>query len=80
MAKKNGQLSGQRASTRQRGTTPVSQSASNSPAAISPAAGQPTPEDVARRAYEIFRSRGGVHGRDVEDWLAAERELQPPRH
>ena len=80
MAKKNGQLSRQRASNNQRGTTPVSQLASNSPAGILPAAGRPSPEDVARRAYEIFRSRGGVHGRDVEDWLAAERELQAPRH
>ncbi len=80
MAKKNGQLSRQRASNAQRGTTPLPQLASNWPAAVSPAAGQPTREDVARRAYEIFRSRGGVHGRDVDDWLAAERELQAPRH
>jgi hypothetical protein len=30
---------------------------------------------VARRAYEIFQARGKSHGRDVDDWLAAEREL-----
>jgi hypothetical protein len=31
---------------------------------------------VARRAFELFLARGGKHGHDVEDWLAAERELQ----
>lgn len=30
---------------------------------------------VAHRAYEIFEARGGEHGRDQEDWFAAEREL-----
>jgi hypothetical protein len=34
-------------------------------------------EDVARRAYEFFLARGGEHGRDLDDWLRAERELQP---
>ena len=31
--------------------------------------------EIARRAYELFQSRGMTHGRDVDDWLAAEREL-----
>ena len=31
---------------------------------------------VARRAYEIYQSRGGVHGSDLDHWLEAERELQ----
>jgi HSP20 family molecular chaperone IbpA len=37
-------------------------------------------ERVARRAYEKFVDRGAVHGRDVGDWLDAERELiiKPP--
>jgi hypothetical protein len=30
---------------------------------------------VARRAYEIYESRGGAAGRDVDDWLAAEGEI-----
>jgi hypothetical protein len=34
-----------------------------------------TCEDVARRAYELFLSRGGQHGRDMDDWLEAERQL-----
>lgn len=35
-----------------------------------------TPEDIARRAYEIFMARGAAHGHDVEHWLQAERELR----
>lgn len=34
-----------------------------------------TYEDVARRAYDLFLSRGGQHGQDIEDWLEAERQL-----
>jgi len=30
---------------------------------------------VEQRAYELYLSRGGAHGSDWEDWLAAEREL-----
>jgi hypothetical protein len=30
---------------------------------------------VARRAYELFLSRGGEHGHDLDDWFSAEREL-----
>ena len=30
---------------------------------------------IAARAYERFLARGGEHGHDVEDWLAAEAEL-----
>jgi hypothetical protein len=33
------------------------------------------PESIARRAYERCHARGGEHGRDQEDWFAAEREL-----
>jgi hypothetical protein len=35
------------------------------------------PDEVARRAYEIYQRRGGDHGADLDDWLAAERELKP---
>ena len=37
---------------------------------------EPTHEDTARRAYELFEDRGGEHGHDWEDWLQAERELR----
>ncbi len=32
-------------------------------------------EYVAVRAHQIFLSRGARHGRDLDDWLQAEREL-----
>src|SRR5437588_10434974 len=32
--------------------------------------------DIARRPYELYVKRGGVHGYDLEDWLQAERELR----
>ena len=31
---------------------------------------------VALRAYELFEERGRERGRDVDDWLRAERELK----
>jgi hypothetical protein len=31
---------------------------------------------IARRAYEIYQSRGGNHGADLDDWLEAERQLR----
>jgi hypothetical protein len=30
---------------------------------------------IARRAHEIYERRGGEHGKAVEDWLQAEREI-----
>ena len=33
-------------------------------------------EAIAARAFEYYCSRGGEHGRDMDDWLAAERELR----
>ena len=30
---------------------------------------------IARRAHEIYEARGGEHGRALEDWLQAEREI-----
>jgi hypothetical protein len=34
---------------------------------------------IERRAYELYLERGGSHGQDWEDWLAAEREIRGPR-
>jgi hypothetical protein len=30
---------------------------------------------IAARAYELYLKRGASHGGDVDDWIAAEREL-----
>ena len=32
-------------------------------------------ERIAKRARELYEARGGAHGRDLDDWLAAEREV-----
>jgi DUF2934 family protein len=34
-------------------------------------------DEIARRAYEIYQSRGAQHGSDLDHWLEAERELKP---
>jgi len=36
---------------------------------------QPTLEQIRQRAYEIYVSRNGAPGDEVQDWLQAEREL-----
>jgi hypothetical protein len=33
-------------------------------------------ERIAARAYELYLQRGGGPGRETDDWLEAERELQ----
>lgn len=35
-------------------------------------------EHIRERAYHLFKSRGGEDGRDLDDWLQAERELIGP--
>ena len=35
-----------------------------------------TDTDIARRAYDLYVARGCEPGRDVEDWLQAERDLR----
>ena len=40
-----------------------------------PAEERPGHDRVARRAYELYQQRGGEPGRDLDDWLEAEREL-----
>ena len=32
-------------------------------------------EEIAHRAYELYVQRGGEPGKDVEDWVRAEKEL-----
>jgi aromatic-L-amino-acid/L-tryptophan decarboxylase len=45
---------------------------SNRPAARP---GESRLDRIARRARELYEARGGAHGRDLDDWLAAEREI-----
>lgn len=41
------------------------------------AANSPSPEEIRIRAHEIYMERGGEPGHDLDDWLKAERELEP---
>lgn len=36
-------------------------------------------DEIARRAYERYRARGGAHGHDQDDWYEAEREVRGGR-
>jgi Protein of unknown function (DUF2934) len=35
----------------------------------------PTRDAITHLAYTLYLARGGKHGRDVEDWARAEKEL-----
>ena len=40
-----------------------------------------SPDEIAKRAYELWLQRGAPHGGDQDDWHRAERELDgPSRH
>ena len=32
--------------------------------------------EIRRRAYQLYVERGGEHGRDLDDWLQAKREVE----
>lgn len=36
---------------------------------------RPTEEEIRLRAYEIYEARGREEGKEVDDWITAEREL-----
>jgi hypothetical protein len=36
---------------------------------------EPTDEEIRVRAFEIYIERGGGHGSDLDDWLAARQDL-----
>lgn len=39
-------------------------------------AGDDAADQIRRRAYELYQARGGTGGTDMDDWLAAEREVR----
>lgn len=47
----------------------------DAPVAETPASANIEPKRIAERAYQLYMSRGCGEGRDLEDWLKAEREL-----
>jgi hypothetical protein len=55
---------------------PVAVAADRVPKARIDAATDISEHDIARRAYDLYLTRGSEPGHDVEDWLQAERELR----
>ena len=41
---------------------------------------QPTREEIASRAYEVYVRKGQAEGHDLENWLEAEAELKQERN
>ena len=56
------------------GATPAS-SAPQGEAAETKVADSARHQEIQIRAYAIYLERGEQHGRDLDDWLQAEREL-----
>jgi hypothetical protein len=54
----------------------VAVASDRAPGARIDAATDITEHDIARRAYDLYLTRGGEPGHDVDDWLQAERELR----
>jgi hypothetical protein len=56
---------------------PLATSAPQGESVKTSAADSPRLEEIRIRAYEIYIERGGQPGYDLDDWLQAERELEP---
>ena len=37
---------------------------------------EPSRKEIARQAHKLYVERGGEHGKDVEDWVKAEKDLR----
>ena len=48
----------------------------SSASSIVAAAITPAPEEIARRAYELYEQRGRADGNDWSDWFQAEQEMK----
>ena len=44
--------------------------------AVAASTSEPTHEEIAARAYELYLARGSVDGYSEEDWMLAEAELR----
>ena len=49
--------------------------AKEKPTLISSTAPEKVSEQIGRRAYELYETRGREDGHDLEDWLRAEEEI-----
>jgi hypothetical protein len=57
-------------------SAPMVKAASSKKSAAVAAQHEPTHEEIAARAYELYLSRGSLDGYSEEDWLMAEAELR----
>ena len=57
-------------------SAPMVKAAPSSKAAAAGLIAEPTREQVAARAYELYLARGSLDGYHEEDWLLAEAELR----
>lgn len=60
-------------------SAPLMKAASNGKKAATASSvnrGEPTHEEIAARAYELYLARGSLDGYSEEDWLMAEAELR----
>ena len=60
---------------RENGTYQGSQKAEQSDSSIQISKADWDFERISRRAYQLYEQRGRQEGRDLEDWLNAERQL-----
>ena len=62
-------------------STPASKEPAQAPIPSNTMSARSTPsgDQIARRAYELYLSRGGHQGNPEQDWLQAERELMLSR-
>jgi len=56
-------------------SAPKVKAATNGKVAAAPNS-EPTHEEIAARAYELYLARGSLDGYSEEDWLLAEAELR----
>jgi len=61
--------------TARKKTTTASTATSTRKSSAKPASA-PSHDQIAARAHELFLNSGQPHGRDVEFWLEAERQLR----
>jgi hypothetical protein len=57
-------------------SAPMVKAASTSKAAAVTMMSEPTREQIAARAFELYLARGSLDGYHEEDWLLAEAELR----
>jgi hypothetical protein len=57
-------------------SAPLSAKATSKKSGTATATTEPSYDQIAKRAYELYLERGSVEGHHEEDWLLAEAELR----